>query len=426
MPIITKFGVIINIHYIMTDKTIKNTLAMNVGKAIRQRMFDHTISDGGFLLSDICNGTGFSLTTVITYSRKLLEEQYIVALDKVSGGTRGRSASRFKVNPDLAYFVGVDVSKSALRIGIMNFTGEIIDSREFSDFDLQNTRENLEQVIDSIKGFIDEQSAHIDVGKIASVCVALSGRVNYRTGTSASVYFLEEIYGSSLADVLSEQLNYTVYLENDTKAMSYGEYMSKLASRYRDVLFLNIGWGLGVGIIMNGKLHYGRDGYSGEIGHIHKFDNNIMCHCGKKGCLETEVSGRALKRQIEEHIRAGEISLLSSIVKAGQEITMKDMLRAIEETDLLTLELVDEMGKNLGKHIAALINLFNPEAIVVGGSLVNTDVNYMRSSIKVNVGKFALRLNYQNVEIINSELKQKAGVVGACLLARQRTYSDMF
>ena len=105
-----------------------------------------------------------------------------------------------------------------------------------------------------------------------------------------------------LTDLLSERLKIPVFIENDTKAMAYGEYASKERSGYENVIYVNVGWGLGLCLIVNGEIYYGKDGYSGEFGHVHMYNNNIMCHCGKKGCIETELSGSAICRKLIERI----------------------------------------------------------------------------------------------------------------------------
>lgn len=165
----------------------------------------------------------------------------------------------------------------------------------------------------------------------------------------------------------------------------------------------------------------GRSGYSGELGHFPAFNNEIMCHCGKKGCLETGVSGMALKREVVSSIKAGKQSLLSDKLKnEGEEaITLNDIIVAIDNEDMLCIEVVENMAKELGRWIAGLINLFNPELVIIGGTLARVG-DYILRPIKQSVQKYTLRLVSQDSRIVVSKMGEKAGVLGAALSARNQ------
>ena len=143
--------------------------------------------------------------------------------------------------------------------------------------------------------------------------------------------------------------------------MAYGEFKNGVVKDEKNILFINVSWGLGMGVIVDGKLYYGKSGFSGEFGHIPVFDNEVICHCGKKGCLETEASGSYIHKRFLEKISEGNSSILDKKVKKGDSITLEDILDAALNDDILAIELIEEVGNNLGKQIAGLINLFNPE-----------------------------------------------------------------
>jgi predicted NBD/HSP70 family sugar kinase len=249
----------------------------------------------------------------------------------------------------------------------------------------------------------------------------LSGRVNTEKGTSASLFNFEETKETPLSQLLTERFGKEVFIMNDTKAMAFGEYLN-LNDRYKNMLYINAGWGLGLGIVINGELYYGKDGYSGEFGHNPGYNNNILCHCGKKGCIETEVSGSAISRKIIERIRKGESSVLSDIVETKEALTPKDIIGAVEKEDPLTIDIVSQTGNELGRHLAGLLNIFNPEIIVIGGSLSCIPSVYFLKQIEVTIYKYSLRLMSQNVPIVYSTLGNNAGVIGACMVARSRSF----
>jgi predicted NBD/HSP70 family sugar kinase len=148
-----------------------------------------------------------------------------------------------------------------------------------------------------------------------------------------------------------------------------------------------------------------------------------LCHCGKKGCLETEISGSALHREVLKNIAAGKTSSLSPKVDRGEEVTLDDIIEATNNEDLLCIELIEELGQKLGRKIASLINIFNPEMVIIGGSL-SAAKDYILQPIKLAVRKYSLNLVFNDTTITYSKLHDKAGVTGACLIARSRMFEQ--
>ena len=165
----------------------------------------------------------------------------------------------------------------------------------------------------------------------------------------------------------------------------------------------------------------GKSGYSGEFGHSPVFDNEIICHCGKKGCLETEVSGSALLRKFKKALEDGSKSILSGKM-ALEEITVDDILTAIiKNEDTLAIEIMEEIGSELGRFLSMLINIFNPELVILGGALAETDM-YLRLPIRTAIHKYSLSLVSLDMELKMSALGSKAGVTGACYILRDKLF----
>ena len=223
---------------------------------------------------------------------------------------------------------------------------------------------------------------------------------------------------------MTEKIGYKVTIDNDTRAMTYGEIVKGIVKGERNVIFINIGWGLGAGLIVNGSIYTGKSGFSGEFGHFNVFDNEILCHCGKRGCLETEVSGAALYRNLVQCVREGKQSILSeAVLNDNVGVTLRDIIEATNKEDLLCIELVEEIGQKLGRYLAGLINLMNPEMVIIGGALAQTG-DYILQPIKSAVRKYSLNLVNRDSVIVLSQLQDKAGVVGACMLARRSMFEQ--
>lgn len=239
-------------------------------------------------------------------------------------------------------------------------------------------------------------------------------------GTSASVFNFEDMRDEPLAVLLKRRLDIPIFIENDSKAMAYGEYIHCIDESWKNILYVNVSWGIGLGIILNGELYYGKDGYAGEFGHIYRYDNDIMCHCGKKGCLETEISGRAICRKLKEQIYNHAPSSLSAKVWAQKQITMMDIINAVKEGDLLCMKLIAQTGYELGKELAGLINLLNPDCIIVGGQLTQVSDECFMEPLRTATHKYAFKLMRRELPILSSRLGNDAGIIGACMIARNK------
>lgn len=185
-------------------------------------------------------------------------------------------------------------------------------------------------------------------------------------------------------------------------------------------MYVNVSWGLGMGLIIDGKLYYGKSGFSGEFGHYPTFDNDKLCHCGKKGCLETETSGRYIYDKFMEKLGNGNTSILSETFKSKGDISLDEIVQAALKDDMLAIELIEEVGSTLGKNLAGIINIFNPELVVIGGVLSQSG-DYLFLPLKSAIKKYSLNMVSNDSILKLSKLGAKAGVIGACLLARSKS-----
>lgn len=173
--------------------------------------------------------------------------------------------------------MGVDIKRFAVNIGLINFKGDMVELKMNIPYKFENSIEGMNELCKHILNFIKKLT--INKEKILNINVNVSGRVNPESGYSFSQFNFEE---RPLADVLSEKLGYKVTIDNDTRAMTYGEYMQGCVKGEKDIIFVNVSWGVGIGIIIDGKIYTGKSGFSGEFGHMSAYDNEIICHCGKK------------------------------------------------------------------------------------------------------------------------------------------------
>lgn len=384
---------------------------------VKKRIITHYIYNGSSTITDLSKEMDLSVPTVTKFIDEMCEDGYINDYGKLET-SGGRHPNLYGLNPESGYFIGVDIKKFAINIGLINFKGDMMELKMNIPYQFENSIEGLNELCKLIANFI--KKLNINKEKILNINVNVSGRVNPESGYSFSQFNFEE---RPLADVLTEKLGYKVTIDNDTRAMTYGEYMQGCVKGEKNIIFVNVSWGLGIGIIIDGKIYTGKSGFSGEFGHVSAYENEIICHCGKKGCIETETSGSALHRILLERIRNGENSILSDRISSEDPITLDEIIAAVNKEDVLCIEIVEEIGQKLGKQIAGLINIFNPELVIIGGTLSLTG-DYITQPIKTAIRKYSLNLVNKDSVILTSKLKDKAGIVGACMLARSRMFED--
>jgi predicted NBD/HSP70 family sugar kinase len=383
---------------------------------IKKNIINYYIQNGSSTITELSKELDLSIPTVTKFISEMSEDGYINDYGKLET-TGGRYPNLYGLNPGSGYFVGVDIKQSAINIGLINFKGDMIDLEMGIPYQMQNTPEAMNKLCELILAFIDKQV--VDKNKILNVNVNISGRVNPESGYSYSIFYFEE---RPLAEILSEKLNgYKVTIDNDTRAMTYGEYLSGCVNSEKNIIFVNISWGLAIGIIIDGKVYTGKSGFAGEFGHMKIYDNEILCHCGKKGCLETEASGLAMHRRLIEMVHEGASSSLSKKILKDEPVTLDEIINAVIKEDVLCIDIVEEIGRKLGEQIAGLINVFNPEMVIIGGTVSMLE-DYIMQPVKTAVRKYSLNLVNKDSTITISKLKDKAGVVGACLLARTRLF----
>ncbi|MEJ5055386.1 ROK family protein [Sphingobacterium sp. MYb382] len=367
-------------------------------------------------IAELSKAFNISIPKINESINELIEEKLVKDYGKQTSNV-GRKPNNYGLEANSAFFLGVQVSHDYLSIAMINMKKELVANKHEIPFSLENNEESLKNICKEIKDFIGK--LNIKKEKILGIGINLSGRINYRTGYSYS-YF--NFYEDPLSNYFEQEIGIRTFLENDTKALSYGEFSSSLVTTEKDALFINVDNGIGLGIMINNQIYYGKSGFSGEFGHIPIFDNDIICKCGKKGCLETEASGYALRQRVIEEIKGGATSILTKKFTNIEDIRLHDIIAAAKIDDTLSIEGINSIGEKLGRGLAALINIFNPELIIIGGLLANSE-EYLSLPLKNAINKYSLSIVNKDTKIVMAHYSQKSAAIGACLLLRDRLLS---
>ena len=401
----------------LLDISKDNSLSGQKWHMLRQSIVKRLLSAGNATIAELSSELQSSVPTVTKAVNELLLEGNVVDMGKITN-SGGRRPSLYSINPTCAFFLGVEVSRTSMSIGLQNIKNEFISIDLRTSFSLKNTQESLLEFCNLINSFIDDSSVQKEL--IVGVCINFSGRINSMEGFSYNYFFSEN---RPLTEIISEQLNLPVHLENDTRAMAFGEYCEGVVDDEQNIIFLNYSWGVAIGVITEGKLYYGKSGYSGEFGHSNIFDNEIMCQCGKLGCLETEISGWSLVNQFKAALKEGKQSKIT--LNDNDDLQHIDIIAgAINLEDSLCVELVTKQSEKMGRYLSILLNIFNPDLLVIGGDFSQLG-DYTLLPIQSALKKHSLGLVNRDMKLKKSTLGLRAGVIGACCVIKEKMLSPL-
>ena len=255
--------------------------------------------------------------------------------------------------------------------------------------------------------------AKLDINEFAGVSIAAAGALDIKRGLVTDSPNLPHWHNVPLRDILADELNISVYLINDASAAALGEHRFGAGRGVDNLIYLTVSTGIGGGIIIGGKLYSGTNGCAGELGHMTIDVNGPQCSCGNFGCLEILASGTAVAKEALRRLRQGEPSYIIELADGNLEnVNAKIVSLAARKGDSLACEIVAETANYLGVGMANMVNIFNPDMIIVGGSVSRMGGILLKPVRKVMKDR-AFRLPSRTVRIVRTRLGSHAGIIGA-------------
>ena len=329
---------------------------------IKRNIIAYMAVNGECTLSELTKELHISVPTITKLVQELVDENIVTDLGKVET-PGGRRPNIFGLANSAIYFAGVNVGRDNMTFLITDLQNNIIKEEYDYTFELQDRPQCFERICSNIENFI--ATCGIDRGKILGLGVCMTGRVNPDTGRSYKYFTSSE---QSLRDLLEERVGIRVLLENDTRARCYAEYTCGKSKDESNVLYLHMGRGVAIGIVVDGQLYYGKSGFAGEFGHVIVERNGRECGCGRRGCLETYVSATGIKRTAFELMaKMNAPSKLRSIAFDDFDASM--ISAAAEQGDPIALEAFRYTGEMLGRALADVVTVTSPQAIFLFGGL---------------------------------------------------------
>jgi glucokinase len=313
--------------------------------------------------------------------------------------------------------VGVDVGGTKITAGVIDAAAQILSRRSVRAHAGRPPHEVVDAIAEATGAALAE--ARLTRSDVAGVGVGFAGHVNGAAGTVLTSSNLPAWDSHPLRDVLQERLCIPVVLENDANCAAWAEYRFGAGQGSRHLCYVTISTGFGSGIVIDGQLYTGATGTAGEIGHTVIDPDGPMCTCGKRGCVMSYACGMAISRMACERLEAGEPTLLRDLCGDSPEhVSGEVVAEAARQGDTLAQEILTITGRHFGIGLSTIVQVLNPDRIVVGGGLARTGALIMEPAMQ------ALNENIHPVlidsaEIVLSELWDDAGLIGAGALVWQ-------
>lgn len=313
------------------------------------------------------------------------------------------------------FLIGVDVGGTNIRMGIVTPDGRILNKIQYPTDMSRGGMAMMEGLVSRIQDFVREgtRGVHSEI----RIGIGVAGPIDMRRGVLIAPPNLPDLHGFPLREFLQEKISLPTAIENDANAFTLGEGWKGAARGALNYCGITLGTGVGGGIVVAGKILHGAEGLGGEVGHMVLNPEGPLCGCGGKGCLEVYASGRGIRRMILKAIgKSDGKGIVHKSKEDLRKITSEEVFEAAQKGDKIALKVFNEMGSYLGLGLVNLVNLFNPEKIVIGGK-VSRAWNFFIERAKEVVWQRAMKGQREKVEIVQTECGDDAGILGAAYTA---------
>ncbi len=316
--------------------------------------------------------------------------------------------------------VGVDLGGTKILAGVFNHSLETIGLTKLSTKSQRGVDKVIERIARTVEDAVDE--ADLSLKQISAVGIGAPGAVDFDAGTVIFAPNLEGWKDIPLKKELEKILGVPVFVENDCNIAALGVYVAELKSKPKSMVGIFIGTGIGGGIIINGELYSGHGHTAGEVGHMVLEVNGPKCGCGNKGCFEALASRTAIFQQIKAGIKDGEKTLLTEMLGEDlEDLRSGDLRKAMRRGDKFVDKVIEGASEYIGIATANVINILNPEVVVLGGGVMEALSDEMMSVIVETAKDYAMAGAMKGVEILASKLGDSAGITGGAVLARRNS-----
>jgi len=386
----------------------------------RKRIINHLYFSKILSCAEVSEKIEKSLSLTTKILNELVEDGYVMETG-YAPSSGGRRPQMYSLKPDIMYTVSVAMDQFVTRLAVMDMQNRRIGKIESLELDLAGNPGSLDVIADRINEVIDKSG--IAKNKIAGIGVSMPGFIDAKEGINYS--FLGNRQGT-ITSFIEGRTGIPVFIDNDSSLIALAELKFGAARNKKNVMVINVGWGIGLGMILNNTLFRGDDGFAGEFSHIPLFQNGKLCSCGKSGCLETEAALTAVIEKALTGLASGRTSVLkkSELADSSPENAGDAIIAAAGKGDRFAVELLSEAGYNIGRGIAILIHLLNPGLVVLSGR-GSSSGKILQAPIQQALNEHCIPRLAANTEIIISELRHEAQLIGGAALVMEKYEKGM-
>ncbi|MCW0484285.1 ROK family transcriptional regulator [Gaoshiqia sediminis] len=367
--------------------------------------------------SELSKKINVSLPTVRSILEDLIAKKVAVALG--SGNSQGgRKPIIYSLAADAFFILAVELGQYRGKAVIFNTMNEEVSPVRGFDTSIDDPllEEKLEKIVDQLL----TETGLPDI-KITAVGISMPGLVDSENGINRTIKRTED---RNIAARLTKRFGIRTYIENDARMQGLGELIFGKARNTNNTLVINWNWGLGLGMVLNGDIYSGATGCAGELSHIRIMENGKLCECGKRGCLQTIAGAQHLLDMAREEIARGTISQLTSqFGERPQELTPVDIINCAKKGDELSISLLTTLSTNLAWGISILIQLYNPELIVLNGPLTQAG-QFILIPVRQALNKYCLESTSESVRIEISDMGEHSGLKGVAVMVFKKIFRD--
>lgn len=383
----------------------------------KQRLYKEIIRHLYFNKSLSCAELSYliqkSVPLTTSYLNELIELNQVVETG-YAASTGGRRPLIYSIKEGVLYTVAVAMDQLVTRIALLSSDNTIVGAVEKYDLPLANNPNSLAELIQHLHSFIAQSK--IPQHQITGIGIGMPGFVDTARGINYT--FLQTSKGT-IVSIIEEALQIPVLIDNDSSLTALAELKWGEAKSKKHSLVVNIGWGVGLGIIADGKLFRGAEGFAGEFSHIPLFDNNKICSCGKHGCLETETSLVVIAEKGVEKLKTNSRpTIINNLDILHKKDAAKKIIAAAYKGDVFAIELLSDAAYHIGRGLAILIHVLNPELIVISG-IGSAAGKVWIAPIQQAINEHCIPKISEKVSVLISQLGPDAELIGAAALVME-------
>lgn len=360
-------------------------------------------------IAELSNVIGKSVPNITKSIQELLADN-LISSEGLAPSTGGRRAAHYSLNTEeLPHVLTIAIDQYNTNISLVDLSNHPIKTSRQESIRLNQVENPLQSILMLVDSFLEDQ----DKNDILAVGISMPGFVDSEKGINTSYPKTHPLY--HIRDAVQDRLQIPTYIDNDSTAIAIAEHKFGKARGSDNALVVNLNWGVGLGMILEGKLFKGHSGYAGEFSHIPLSNQNKLCSCGKRGCLEVEASLLAALGYASEKIENGQVSQLTANYGQNGRINIDQLIGAAQNGDQVAIESFARIGYMLGKGIATLIHIINPEKVIISGKGAEIG-QILLPQIQASMLEFSIQRLSENTSIEISTLHH-AQIIGTASVA---------